>query len=179
MRTKMGRGRVHGIRIAAQRQGSSLPNTLQSIKDNVCQERMFEAETWWKDLEQRCYWHVGQTRTTADLLNEWGGYFLSEAYNSSLEWWIFVFASLNLRWSWEFFPCLCRILLSTSFTLAANSHFYICLNPATHSVAKQMSKTVRSNKNWTNKEKNPHTETENSSVIWVIESYRQDRLLLA
>jgi len=46
METKTGRGRVHGVHIIAQRQGSSLPDTLlQAVKENVCQKRVVsEAE---------------------------------------------------------------------------------------------------------------------------------------
>lgn len=140
MGTKMGRGRVHGIHIAAQRKCSGLPNTLfkferidlkgRAKKGLFLRQKHDEKDVGQKcfwNMGQKCFWDMGQTRIIAEHWNVGGGHFLSETHNASLIWWIFTFAFLNLSWSWEFFPCLCQILLSTSFTLVLNSNFCVCL----------------------------------------------------
>lgn len=165
MGTKMGRGSVYGIHTAAQRRRSSLPSILlKSIKEMFDREMLpLRQKHNKKDTGQKCYWDMGHQNNNRTL-NERGGYFLSETYNTNLVWWIFGLSFLFR--TFEFFPCLCQIPLSTSFRLTLNSNFHVFVFLASLSCQGNEQKTIRSSRSWINKGKSPHTETENSSIIW-------------
>lgn len=61
----MGRGRVHGIHIAAQRKCSGLPNTLFKferidLKGRDKKGLFLRQKHDEKDVGQKCFWNMGQ-----------------------------------------------------------------------------------------------------------------------